>query len=204
MNEHPHIAILAAGQGRRFGGEKLDTVVGGRPLGRYALDSALALGGAKPVLIVAQQVPAFARIAAEQGLADLLINTQASEGIATSVALAAASAASAHSQALLLLLADMPLVSAETLRRLVASVAPGHPSATRHVDGKPGIPACFPSDYFPALQQLQGDKGAAMLLRGTGAAFLIEVDASELEDVDTAEDLAGIIPSRPQTTTGQA
>lgn len=187
MNGDLCIAILGAGQAQRFGGEKLDMLVAGRPLGRFALDSALQLDAPRPVIIVKEPVPDFARRAAEEGVAELILNPRAHEGLATSVALAARSAALAGSRALLLMLADMPLVSLATLGRLAASAAPGRPAAVRHPDGNAGIPACFTSDHFAALQELRGDRGAATLLREAEVS-LIDVPAAELRDIDTQAD----------------
>jgi molybdenum cofactor cytidylyltransferase len=185
-----HIAILAAGSAVRFGGGKLDSIVAGRPLGRFALESALALHAGRPSIIVGVPPPAFARLAAEAGVADLVVNADAQHGLATSVATAARAAAAARSKYLLLMLADMPLVAPDTLRRLVEAAGAGQPAAARHADGNAGIPACFSSDHFAALQDLRGDRGAGALLRQAKDITVIAVAAAELCDVDMAEDLA--------------
>ena len=184
-----HIAILAAGQSNRFGRKKLDAILAGKPLGRFALDTALAVGASNLLIIVSQPVPEFARRAEEEGLARLIVNTNASEGLATSVALAARDAIATEADAMLLLLADMPLVTIETLRQLATSVAPERPAAVRHVDGKAGIPACFPRDYLNALTALRGDRGAGMLLNEAQDLMLIAASSSELRDIDTPHDL---------------
>lgn len=189
MTEWPQIAILAAGEGRRFGGAKLDVTVAGRSLGRFALESALGLGAVRPLIVVNGVAPDFARRACEEGVAELIVNFRAHEGLATSVSLAAQRATASNSRALLLMLADMPMVSSATLQRLAASAFPGRPAAVRHADGYPGIPACFTSDYFATLQDLEGDRGAGALLREADAISLIEVAAAELSDIDTPADL---------------
>lgn len=192
MSAPLHITILAAGGATRFGGDKLDRLVAGRPLGRFALDSALALDAGRPSIIVAAPPPIFAQLAADEGVADLVVNACAHDGLATSVAIAARTAASVGSGALLLMLADMPLVTPDTLRRLVEAVDANRPAAVRHADGNAGIPACFSSDHFAALQNLQGDRGASAQLRQAKNVALIEVAADELRDIDTAEDLASL------------
>ncbi|MBS1239973.1 MAG: hypothetical protein H6R45_679, partial [Proteobacteria bacterium] len=103
------------------------------------------------------------------------------------VALAAMQASAAGADALLLLAADMPLVTAATLTALAEAVAPGHPAAIAYPDGSAGIPACFPADWFPALAALAGDKGAGALLRDAEVT-LVEA-AAELRDVDTRDTL---------------
>jgi CTP:molybdopterin cytidylyltransferase MocA len=187
MNGPLAIALLAAGKAERFGGGKLDAELRGKPLGQHALDAAMALDQGPVLLVVGEPVPAFA-----QGAGELLVNPHATEGLGTSVALAARHAAEHGNQALLLLAADMPLVSETTLRRLVDACAPDVPSAVLHRDGHPGVPACFPRDWFDALQGLTGDKGAGALLRGSDKVRTIAVPATELADVDRPEDLAGL------------
>jgi molybdenum cofactor cytidylyltransferase len=90
--------------------------------------------------------------------------------------------------ALLLMLADMPLVSAATLRRLAGGRLP----AAVAWGGKPGTPACFPAAMLPDLALLEGANGAASLLRGGGDVRLVEVSPEELRDVDRPEDLTAI------------
>lgn len=177
------IALLAAGKAERFGGGKLDAEFRGAPLGRYALEAANALDGGPVWVVAGDPGPTFA------AGADILVNLRAAEGIGTSVAFAARHALESGAAALLLLAADMPLVSPATLRRLVEACAPGVPAAVRHADGRAGIPACFPRDWFAALRGLTGDKGAGALLRG-GDVRVLAVPATELTDVDRPEDLA--------------
>jgi CTP:molybdopterin cytidylyltransferase MocA len=117
----------------------------------------------------------------------LLVNERAAEGLGTSAALAARWAAG--SDALLILLADMPLVSAATLRKLVAACGP---AAVAYPGHKLGAPACFPAVLFPALERLTGDSGAAQVLRGLAEVMLIGTPAEELRDVDRPEDLADV------------
>lgn len=177
------IAILAAGGATRFGGGKLDALLAGKPLGCWALDAALAVPHDRLAVVVGDPMPAFARASG----CELLINPRAAEGLGTSAALAARWAAG--SDALLLMLADMPLVSRATLDKLAAT--PG-PAAVAYPVGKPGAPACFPAALFPALEALTGDIGAALVLRGLPNVSLLEVPAHELRDVDRPEDLAAI------------
>jgi molybdenum cofactor cytidylyltransferase len=186
------IAILAAGKAERFGGGKLDAELGGWPLGNYALDAALDCELGRPLIVAGDPVPVFASEADRRWRARLTINLDAAEGLATSVAVAARAADEAGSEKLLLMLADMPHVSTATLLELVAACGPKTPAAVLHEAGHPGIPACFPRDYFDALRQLEGDSGAAALLRRAKHLALIEVPHSELADIDTEGDLEAL------------
>ena len=175
------IALLAAGGATRFGGGKLDAPLAGKPLGRWALDAALAVPHERLAVVVGDPAPEFA-----QGC-EMLVNERAVEGLGASAALAARWAAG--SDALLIVLADMPLVSVETLRKLAAAEGP---AAVAYPGDKPGVPACFPAPLFPALAALGGDSGAAQVLRGLPNVTLIETPADELRDVDRPADLAEV------------
>ncbi len=189
MSSRVTIAILAAGKAERFGGGKLDAELGGWPLGNYALDAALDCELGRPLIVAGDPPPVFASEADRRWRARLAINPDAAEGLATSIAVAARAADDAGSELLLLMLADMPHVSTATLLELVAACEPKKPAAVLHDGGHAGIPACFPRDYFDALRQLKGDKGAAELLRRANNLALVEVPHSELTDVDTEDDL---------------
>lgn len=180
------IAILAAGSARRFGGGKLDAELAGKPLGRWVLDAARELEAERLALVVGDPAPEFVHA---EGC-EVLVNRRAEEGLGTSAALAGKWAAESGCDALLILLADMPLVSPDTLREL-AKLA-GTPAAVVYPGGRPGAPACFPAALYPALEQLTGDAGAAQVLRGLPDVTLIETFESELRDVDRPEDLADI------------
>ncbi|WP_054530492.1 NTP transferase domain-containing protein [Erythrobacter sp. SG61-1L] len=198
MSGHVAIALLAAGSARRFGGGKLDAMLGGKRLGRYALDAALALGRGTPLIVVGPEAAAFALEARAEGLATPIVNPLAQEGLGTSVALAARHAADAGADRLLLLAADMPLVSPATLAALIEACG-NAPACVRHADGHPGIPACFPSASFAALAALGGDKGAGALLR-TAEVAVLEVSLRELRDVDTVAELEQLaMETRPSS-----
>ena len=175
------IAVLAAGSARRFGGGKLDAELAGKPLWTWAFKGALAVPHERMVMVVGDRPPVVA------GDCETLFNDRATEGIGTSIALAARWAAG--SDALLITLADMPLVSSETLRKLAMNEGP---AAVTYPGGRPGAPACFPAALLPALERLSGDAGAAQILRGLPDVTLIEASESELRDVDRPEDLADI------------
>ena len=118
-----------------------------------------------------------------------LPNPQAALGMASSLKVAAFAAQGRGVDALLVLLADMPFVTAAHLRELLAQSA-AHPARPVFSVGPDGIaqpPALFPSILLPALISLEGDKGARSLSQD---AILVECPAAQLFDIDSAEDLA--------------
>ena len=177
------VAILAAGGARRFGGGKLDADCGGKPLGRWALEAARTLDPDALRVVVSDEVPNFA-----QGV-EIVRNPYAAHGLGTSASAAARWAIDREADALLVMLADMPLVLPATLRRL----AEGNlPSAAAYPGGKPGVPACFPAAMLQELAALGGEEGAALLLRGRSDVRLVACDPEELRDVDRPRDLAEV------------
>ena len=190
MSDRLAIAILAAGGATRFGGGKLDADLAGKRLGCHVLDTVLSLNLGTPIIITSDIPPAFAREAALHGLAALLPNRRSADGLGSSVALAATHAIRTEASGLLVVLADMPLISPGTLAHLAA--ISGRASAVRHADGQPGIPACFPPDWFADLQNLGGERGASALLRERKDVQVLAVAPHELSDVDTPDQLAGV------------
>jgi CTP:molybdopterin cytidylyltransferase MocA len=183
MAERVLAAVLAAGRGRRFGGRKLDARCAGRPLGAWALQAVEEAGLVPRIIIVPPQVPAFAQ---ESGW-PLVVNPSAEAGLGTSLACAAQAAMQQDAAALLVVLADMPLVHAALLRDLLASPAP---AAVAHAPGRPGVPALLPASTFPQLAALAGDHGAAGLLRMISDISLTTVSPVALLDVDDEAGLA--------------
>ncbi|MFM5907984.1 MAG: nucleotidyltransferase family protein [Novosphingobium sp.] len=171
------IAVLAAGRASRFGADKLVQSCAGKPLGQWALDAALGTG--LPVVWIAGGPPPdFVAV-------KVIRNARADQGMATSVACAADYARGMGVRRLLVMLADMPLVTTQHLQGLLALPVP----AAFDWRGKPGSPALFGADLFAALAGLSGDRGAASVLRDDPAVRLFAVPAEVLRDVDSPDDL---------------
>lgn len=181
------VAILAAGRATRFGGGKLDAACAGKPLGQWALDAVLAAGASPGLIVVGPRAPVFALEALHDGWT-LATNPEPEAGLGGSVALAAHHAECLDADALVLLLADMPLVPPDVIAALLAPAA--DPLAVRYPSGRPGVPARLPARLFAAVTGLSGDKGAAALLADQPGLTLIEPVPAMLADVDTPEALA--------------
>jgi molybdenum cofactor cytidylyltransferase len=183
MAEPPFVTVLAAGQARRFGGGKIEAVCAGKQLGRWVLD-AVAAAGLGPGTIVTP--PGGVGFAAGWRQ---LVNPVPEDGLGSSLALAAQDARGRGVERLVVLLADMPLVSADYLRVLAAAPAP---AAARYPDGAPGVPALFGAPQIASLAELTGDQGAGAVLRLMEGVTLLEPPAGMLRDVDTPADLAEV------------
>jgi molybdenum cofactor cytidylyltransferase len=183
-------AILAAGASRRLGQPKQLVEVAGQPLVRRAALLARAAGCAHVGVVLGCHGPAVA--AALSGVAcELIDNAEWSQGVATSVRSAARWADQRGFAALMLLVCDQLNLSANHLSQLwsVWQAAPETPVASAYADTL-GVPAIFPPAYYAALSQLQGDQGAARLLR-SGQQPVTQIAWPEGEaELDTPEDLA--------------
>jgi CTP:molybdopterin cytidylyltransferase MocA len=175
------IAVLGAGRAARFGADKLTQPCAGKPLGQWALDAALATGLRVVLIGREDSPPPFT------GAYTYAANPAADTGLASSVTCAARIAAREQAEALLLLLADMPLVTGEMLERLLAT---GAPAASLHAEGRLGVPALIPARDFAKLDALSGDSGAGTVLEGLAGITALTFPAEALLDVDTPAALA--------------
>ena len=159
-----HILILAAGASSRMrGADKLLERLEAQPQIARIASAALATG--LPVT-VALPPDRPARAAALAGLAVTpVIAADAAGGMAES--LKSGLAALPGDAAVLLLLADLPEITAEDLRAVLqaAATAPQLIHRGTAADGTPGHPVLFPPWARAEMAALQGDEGARGLLR---------------------------------------
>ncbi|MGB5689200.1 MAG: nucleotidyltransferase family protein [Woeseiaceae bacterium] len=183
-----YIAVLAAGQSRRFGANKLLQHWQGETLLRRALNAACAACGARTLLVTGHDHLEISNAAAPfPGF--IAHNADFAAGIGTSIATAAA-ALQHVADAILIVLADQPLVSSEHLAAMMAAWSgdPRQVIASRYA-GIVGAPVLLPAGTFRELLQLRGDIGARAILRDDRFTVQsLDFEPAAL-DVDTPEDL---------------
>lgn len=197
-------ALLAAGSGRRFGGDKRFVPLFGRPLLAFPLRALIRASARFPVGVFAVvDSPSAARVEAiardelrEAGSAGAPLRVVASpdpaEGIAASIRRAAWEAERASAAGLLVLLADMPLVGEPELAALADAWRPGR-IVLAEGPGGPQPPAIFPQPDFASLAALRGDRGARdVWARAPGRTDRIRLPGEWWRDVDTPEDLEAV------------
>lgn len=188
------IVLLAAGGSRRFGALKQLQVLEQQTLVRRAALTALATGCTLHVVTGAEH----ARVAAElSGLPLQQIHIPGwsrGMGHSLSAAVRALQGASPAPQALLILLADQPLVGADDLQAILREHRL-HPEAIVAADHGAvlGPPCLFPATWFDALAALDGDRGARGLLQQHRDAVIAVTMPRAAVDVDTPDDLARVI-----------
>lgn len=175
---------LAAGEGRRFGGGKLEAELEGKMLGLHTAETLAAAGFGKLVAVCNATQTGLNDALTSLGF-ELVTNPEPAKGQSSSLALGIGQIADAEISGALVALADMPYISAEHLRRLAEAFG-----GQRQVCSANGAarmpPAIFPRSMFAKLRGLTGDQGARKLLSD---AIIIEADPAILADVDRPEDL---------------
>jgi molybdenum cofactor cytidylyltransferase len=176
------IALLAAGSSRRFVGDKLLSDFGGQSLVSHAASALIAVPAALHVAIVRPDDVRLGAILKGHGFA-LHQNPGHQRGLSRSIHCAVERAKDAGCDALLIALADMPFVTTQHLKHVVAHYDPDQILTTAAGDVL-SPPALFPKVHWPALRQSEGDRGAGALLK---QAQRVEADPKTLADVDTPE-----------------
>ena len=163
----PTVIVLASGRGERFvasGGSanKLDALLGAKTVLQHTLDAVKASG-----------LPWYLERSGGAGMGD---------------SIAAAVAATTQANGWLVLPGDLPLIQGATLRAVAAAMQQ-HVVVVPMYRGQRGHPVGFAASCRAALLALQGDQGAASVVRAQPARELNVDDAGCLSDIDTLEDL---------------
>lgn len=188
--------LLAAGDGTRLGQPKATVELGGLTLAERGV-RLLRDGGADPVLVVTGAVPV------ELPGTLSVHNPDWASGMGSSLAAglralaggAPASDAGSGVAAVVIALADQPLIGPEAVRRLVSAHDGGATVAVAAYAGKPRNPVLIDRVHWAAvLETAGGDTGARPFLRAhPGIVTLVECgDVGSPDDIDTPEDLARV------------
>ncbi len=168
----PTVIVLASGRGERFAaaggqGSKLHAVLAGKRVLDWTLEAVRASG-----------LPWHVEDAGHPGMGD---------------SIAAAVCATPGANGWLVLPADLPLVSAQTLLAVAQALQRAPVVVPYHQRVAPdtrGHPVGFGRACWPLLRNLKGNQGAAGVVAAQGAIKLIVNDIGILTDIDTPQDLA--------------
>lgn len=192
----PHVAalVLAAGRSSRMGGaNKLLARVGGVPMLLRAVNAALASKAASVTVVVGHEADQAAALLAERGV-KVVRNPDYAAGMSTSLR-AGLDALPGEAEAAVVLLADMPRVTAEHVDRLIDAWNPQQPSiVVPRYAGRHGNPILWSRKFFPAMRAVSGDQGARGVLESHARRIhYVEMDDDAVHaDVDTPDNLSAL------------
>lgn len=204
--------VLAAGSGTRFGPvPKLLALLEGKSLIRHAAEAAIR-SSAKPVIAVTGHAADDVEAALDTLPIQVVRNGRFAEGLSTSLQ-AGLSALPPGARAAIVLLGDMPLVTAELIDELVSAwQATGRPPALVPVfGGQRGNPVVLSRALDDVIGTLSGDTGAGRILRNHPGVVEWPVESQAiLQDIDTPDGLGHLedqmtdLPSIPAMDTPEA
>lgn len=181
--------VMAAGNARRFGENKLAAQLRGRSLILRALEAVPAeLFG---TVVVVTQYPEVMRLAKEFRFA-AVHNEHPDWGISHTIELGLTGLRDCDG--VMFLVSDQPLLRRESVAELVRlwQRQPDKIAALAH-GGVRGNPCLFPARFFPELLELREDRGGnTVIRRHEEDLVLLEAAERELTDVDTPEALREI------------
>jgi CTP:molybdopterin cytidylyltransferase MocA len=184
-------ALLAAGEGSRFGRPKALVELDGQTLAERGVKTLLA-GGAAPVFVVTGAAPL------ELDGIHSVYNPEWRTGMGSSLR-AALQALPPDVDAVVVALADQPLVGAEAVARLIAAYGSGAAVAVAAYEGRPRNPVLLARQHWPeVIAASTGDQGARAFLRARpDLVTLVECgDTGRPDDIDTTADLDRIAGRR--------
>ena len=197
--------LLAAGEGARFGQPKALIELNGQTLAERGV-GLLRAGGAHPILVVTGAAPV------ELDGTRSVFNPEWRTGMGSSLRAALRSLASTEAStgastgasteevgAVVVALADQPLVGAQAVARLIAAYRDGASVAVAAYHGQARNPVLLAREHWDeVIATATGDQGARTFLRTRPELVtLVECgDTGRPDDIDTPADLARIAGRR--------
>lgn len=183
------LVLLAAGQSRRFGSDKLRLLWDGEPmlsrtLRRYCEEPLMNAFVSRTVVLSDARAD-FAAEAERLGWR-VVFNPHPEDGQSQSVRLGVRDAMRFSPDGVLCSVADQPNLGAKTVLRILNAFEENRTRIVRPAaNGRMGNPVLFPNDLFEPLCALTGDVGGSAVIRQHSERVLtVETTEEELKDVD--------------------
>ena len=184
------IVILAAGQSKRFGGNKLTTHYNGQMLFMHTFNTISEVDGCPVFVVTAQDT--IKEKALKLGYT-VVLNDQPELGISLSLRLGLRACIQNNPDisGVLFCVCDQPNLKSSTIKKILREAAeyPGCIIRLRS-DKIYGNPVLWDHIFFNELLSLSGDEGGRQIMgRHKAAIRYIDVPAEELSDIDYRSDL---------------
>lgn len=174
------LIILASGFSRRFVSNKLLYNFHGKKLIDYALEK----GKVFPHVIVVTQYEEIKKLALSYGY-DVVMNEHPEYGQGHSIALGVMHC---KTEACILMVADMPYLKVDTLKKMISVYDGAHIVICEH-DGILCNPMLLPKNYYEKAKSLCNDKGAKQIIEND-AYSTVTLSDEEFMDIDTKTEAA--------------
>jgi molybdenum cofactor cytidylyltransferase len=184
--------VTAAGSAERFGGKKLLTPIDGEPLLDHTIRALLDGGVAEVIVVVGRD----ARAELERDVNTMLDprvrtveNPDPSRGMFSSIQ---EGVAQAQGDTILVMPGDMPFVSPDTVRAVIAASARRPAIVSPRYRGKRGHPVALPASLRDEIRAADAS-GTLHEVIHTHTEMRVDVDVEDrgvVRDVDRVEDLA--------------
>lgn len=186
--------ILAAGKASRFGRVKQLAQLDGRPLLEHSIQAMTASPVGRVVVVLgAGAEDVIARV--DLHGAEPIVCPRWEEGQAASLACGLAELSDCD--AVVVTLGDMPHLSTNAIRRVIAARADGVAAIRATYAGEPGHPVLLERELFARLRDVSGDHGARNLLLSVNSREIPCDDLGGGEDVDTPGELDALRAGGP-------
>ncbi len=194
-NEKFAIVILAAGTSARLGSPKQLLTYKGKNLLRHSVDEALETG-CQSVFVVLGANTDLMRDELKDKPVIIVENKDWQEGMASSIrcGLENISKTILRPDCVIFMVCDQPHVNSSLLLNLLEKRnETGMPIVASSYNDKTGTPALFHKNFFPALMELTGDKGARKLIADNPDKVATVPFPEGIKDIDTKEDYESLI-----------
>lgn len=178
--------ILAAGKGSRFGGPKQLAHLHGRPLLEHAVRAMTASPVGRVVVVLGSGADDVIAQVDLHG-AEPIVCERWEEG--QSASLACGLGELSECEAIVVTLGDLPNLSTNAIRRVIAARSDGVEAVRATYAGEPGHPVLLERELFERLRDVSGDHGARNLLLSVSQREVPCDDLGGGEDIDTPAQL---------------
>ena len=181
-----NLILLAAGNSKRFNGNKLLAIYKDKPIYMYIVEKVLDLKLNKIICVTQYKEIKEALLNTD---INVVMNENSSLGISSSIKLGINFDKNADGY--MFMVCDQPFISIKTLNSLIDNFINGNKGivCVGYGDNK-GNPVIFSKRYINELLSLEGDNGGKRILKGhLNDLNIVNVDNEiELADIDTQEE----------------
>lgn len=180
------LVMLAAGNSRRFGANKLLHEIDGKPMYLWTLEKLQEAAEKIPdsEIVIVTQYEEIQKKAIEMKI-PVFINPRPEDGISLSLKIGLECVS--DTDACLFTVSDQPWLTVETIVELTELFKKEEKGMACIVwEGRTGNPCIFSNRYYQELRELSDDRGGKVLIKKhpEDVAYLQIEDARELQDVD--------------------